>query len=156
MEGSSSQIQDMEIDASIDFCCWLSCFPCHFGGCPYKTILLLEKEEVTRTDTNLCGTNSQKRPYGELGSVGKGNCCCCVNVVSGIGEISPGCGCEEEKVDLIVIELKKRMRIRGDTAQIQRAEETLKRLDDIDAKIDIIMKHLNVPESMKIDAETRC
>jgi hypothetical protein len=38
-------------------------------------------------------------------------------------------------VDLIVTELKRRMRERGDTAQIQRAEQTLVRLDEVDAKL---------------------
>jgi hypothetical protein len=38
-------------------------------------------------------------------------------------------------VDLIVTELKKRMRERGDTAQIQQSEETLVRLDEVDAKL---------------------
>jgi hypothetical protein len=38
-------------------------------------------------------------------------------------------------VDFIVTELKKRMRERGDTAQIKRSEETLVRLDEVDAKL---------------------
>lgn len=84
---------------------------------------------------SLCGTSEQKRPYGELGSVGKSNSCCCVSVHSGLGEISPGCGCSEDIVDEIVAELKRRMRERGDTAQIKRTEETLKRLALVDAKL---------------------
>ena len=77
----------------------------------------------------------EKRPYGELGSVSKGNCCCCVSANSGLGEIQPGCGCDEARVDEIVTELKTRMRARGDTAQILRSEETLQRLDQLDAKL---------------------
>ena len=77
----------------------------------------------------------EKRPYGELGSVSKGNCCCCVSANSGLGEIQPGCGCDEARVDEIVTELKTRMRARGDTAQILRSEETLQRLDKLDAKL---------------------
>ena len=38
-------------------------------------------------------------------------------------------------MDLIVTELKMRMRERGDTAQIKRSEETLGRLDEVDAKL---------------------
>jgi hypothetical protein len=38
-------------------------------------------------------------------------------------------------VDLIVHELKRRMRERGDTAQINRAEETLARLAEVDTKL---------------------
>jgi hypothetical protein len=60
---------------------------------------------------------------------------CCVSAVSSFGEISPGCGCEREIVDQIVTELKTRMRNRGDTAQIQRAEQTLKRLDVVESKL---------------------
>lgn len=85
--------------------------------------------------SNLCGTNVSKRPYGELGSVDRGTCCGCVSVESAFGPLSPGCGCEEDKVDEIVHDLKERMRRRGDTAQIQRAEQTLERLDEVDAKL---------------------
>ena len=42
--------EDKEIDASVDFCYWLAFLPCHFGACPFKTVLLLEQEEVTKTD----------------------------------------------------------------------------------------------------------
>lgn len=38
-------------------------------------------------------------------------------------------------MDEIVAELKRRMRERGDTAQIKRTEETLKRLALVDAKL---------------------
>lgn len=84
---------------------------------------------------NLCGQNVSRRPYGELGSVDRGYCLCCVSVVSGFGEISPGCGCEPNIVDEIVNELTKRMRDRGDTAQIQRAEETVQRLSVVENKL---------------------
>jgi hypothetical protein len=76
-----------------------------------------------------------KRPYGELGSVDRSTCLCCISAESAFGPLSPGCGCDEEMVDLIVHELKRRMRERGDTAQIMRAEETLARLDEVDAKL---------------------
>jgi hypothetical protein len=85
--------------------------------------------------SDLCGNHVSKRPYGELGSVDRSTFLCCVSAESGFGPLSPGCGCESEKVDLIVTELKRRMRERGDTAQIQRAEQTLIRLDEVDAKL---------------------
>ena len=101
-----------------------------------RTHLTLIAESLDRFSCrSLCGTSEQKRPYGELGSVGKSNSCCCVSVHSGLGEISPGCGCSEDIVDEIVAELKRRMRERGDTAQIKRTEETLKRLALVDAKL---------------------
>lgn len=40
----------------------------------------------------ICGKATSKRPYGELGSVDRGNCCCCVGFSSAFGEIAPGCG----------------------------------------------------------------
>jgi hypothetical protein len=85
--------------------------------------------------SNLCGKDVAKHPYGELGSVGRGNCFCCVSADSAFGPISPGCGCDSEKVDDIVTVLKERVRARGDTAQIKRAEETLERLQEVDAKL---------------------
>jgi hypothetical protein len=89
----------------------------------------------TFSNSDLCGNHVSKRPYGELGSVDRSNCLCCVSAESAFGPVSPGCGCDGEKVDQIVSELKQRMRSRGDTAQIQRAEQTLMRLDEVDAKL---------------------
>jgi hypothetical protein len=85
--------------------------------------------------SDLCGNHVSKRPYGELGSVDRSTCLCCISAQSAFGPLSPGCGCETEMVDLIVSELKRRMRERGDTAQIKRSEETLVRLDEVDAKL---------------------
>jgi hypothetical protein len=115
--------------------CWLVFIPFTFGAIPYKTTLRLDKEEATKTDITLCGKVESKRPYGELGSVDHSNCFCCVGVESAFGPISPGCGCEASKVDDVVVELKRRMRTRGDTGQIQRAEQTLQRLNEVDAKL---------------------
>jgi hypothetical protein len=83
----------------------------------------------------LCGKNVAKHPYGELGSVERGNCCCFIAADSAFGPISPGCGCDRDGVDEIVTVLKERMRSRGDTAQIQRTEQTLKKLTEVDAKL---------------------
>jgi hypothetical protein len=126
---------EKEIDASVSFLCWLVFLPCTFGAIPFKTTLLLDDEEVTKADVDLCGNHVSRRPYGELGSVDRGTCLCCISVESAFGPISPGCGCDAGKVDEIVHELKTRMRLRGDTAQILRAEETLQRLHDLDAKL---------------------
>mmetsp|Transcript_26498 Transcript_26498/g.57425 ORF Transcript_26498/g.57425 Transcript_26498/m.57425 type:complete len:161 (-) Transcript_26498:277-759(-) len=142
----SKTLPDREIDASIDLCCWLILCPCTFGAIPYKTTIKLDGEEVTKIDVNLCGKAESKRPYGELGSVAKSNCCCCVSVHSSFGEISPGCGCQEEKCTDLVEELKARQRTRGDTAQIQRVEQTLERLDHIEAKVDLLLNHMNIPQ----------
>ena len=63
---------------------------------------------------------------------------------SGFGEISPGCGCDEDAVDEIVSELKQRIRDRGDTAQIIRAEETLSKLGEIESKLVSALCHTAV------------
>ena len=91
----------------------------------------------------MCGKNVAKHPYGELGSVERGNCCCCVAADSAFGPISPGCGCDGEKVDDIVTVLKERMRSRGDTAQIKLTEETLLQLQKVDEKL-VRRSHFNI------------
>lgn len=101
--------------------------------------------------SDLCGTHTSKRPYSELGSVDRGNCLCCVSVESAIGPISPGCGCDERRVDEIVFELKHRMEHRGDAAQMRQAELTLMRLEHVDAKLDAIMAQLKIPQSMEME-----
>ena len=146
-----------EFDASIATGLWLlTCPIIHYGFCPYSTKIILEAEEAVKVDVTICGTNTSRRPYGELGSVDKGNCCCFVIGKSNLGEIFPGWGCENDKVEQIVIELKKRMKGRGDTAQIRRTEDILQKfavleekfekLEGIDAKLDAIMKHLDISE----------
>lgn len=122
-------------------------------------MLILEHEEAVKYDTTICGENVSRRPYGELGSVDKGNCCCFVVASSNLGPISPGCGCNGEDVDQIVTELKKRMKGRGDTGQIKRTEEILnkvtelegkiQKMDKMDEKLDLIMKHLNISQPVK-------
>lgn len=84
----------------------------------------------------------------------KSNCFCCVAVTSSFGDISPGCGCDVETVDEIVEELKARQRGRGDTAQIQRAEQIKERLNDMDEKLNLIMDHLNIPQSQQMTDRT--
>ena len=100
--------------------------------------------------STICGQSESKRPYGELGSVAKSNCFCCVAVTSSFGDISPGCGCDEATVDVVVEELKSRQRGRGDTAQIQRAEQVKERLNEMDEKLDLIMNHLNIPQPQEM------
>lgn len=73
-------------------------------------------------------------------------------MTSSFGEISPGCGCQHSKVEELVEELKARQRTRGDTAQIQRTEQTLERLDQMETKLDLIMEHLNI--SQPVEAQT--
>ena len=68
-----------------------------------------------------------------------------------MGVISPGCGCDEGRVDEIILELKQRMRHRGDTAQLRQAEQTLMRLELLDAKLNTIMTHLSIPQPLAME-----
>jgi len=68
------------------------------------------------------------------------------NIIICTGEIAPGCGCDEQKVDEIVSDLKQRMKGRGDTGQIARAEEQLDKIAQLEAKVDLILDHLNIPQ----------
>ena len=65
--------------------------------------------------------------------------------------ICPGNGCNEALVDEIVADLKRRMKARGDTGQIQRAEQMLDEVRrvgadvaEIKANVQAIMDHLKV------------
>ena len=99
-------------------------------------------------------------PYGELGSVEKVEACgCCYSFSSNLtpgtaeggGGLSPGCGCSGPLVEDIVSEMKQRMKARGDTGNIQRAEQTLTQVNatrmelaQVNQKLDQIMQHLNI------------
>lgn len=116
--------------------CLGNCFiQCPFSSTLYPSSLLIFLPFQFYSDIDLCGKHVSKRPYGELGSVDRSTCLCCISVESAFGPISPGCGCDTERVDEIVMELKQRMRQRGDTAQIQRTEETLQRLTEVETKL---------------------
>ena len=66
-------------------------------------------------------------------------------------KVSPQCFCAGDLVAEIVKELKTRMKARGDTGQIKRAEQLLGEIQilkaqakNTDAKLDAILKHLNI------------
>jgi hypothetical protein len=65
--------------------------------------------------------------------------------------LCPQCFCAGDLVEEIVKELKTRMKARGDTGQIKRAEQLLGEIQILkaqaqstDAKLDAILKHLNI------------
>ena len=101
----------------------------------------------------LCNVDS-RRPYGELQSVDKANCFCCIGVASALlqsGPVCPGMGCDNDYVNEIVTEMKKRMKERGDTAQLLRTEEALVEIKELRSEVSnirsdlgAIMKALNV------------
>lgn len=117
-----------------------------------KSNLVLEPEEAVLVKSNICSTTNKRMPYGELGSVDKNTACgCCTGVGSNLtpGEgqmIQPKLGCDEDSVGEIVAELKARMKARGDTGNIQRAEQQIdmlvslqKEVSDMQAKLNAIM-----------------
>uniref|UniRef100_A0A7S2LLC8 Uncharacterized protein n=1 Tax=Leptocylindrus danicus TaxID=163516 RepID=A0A7S2LLC8_9STRA len=151
-----TEFSRIEMDVSISPACWLiTCPIIHMGFCPYETTIELEAEEVVKTDVLICGKNVSRRPYGELGSVDKSSICCFQALHSNFGPIMPGCGCDGEKVDFAVAELKKRMKARGDTGQIKRTEELLKKFNALDAKLDLIMDHLKIEKPGALAMEGR-
>eukprot|EP00804_Cyclotella_cryptica_P009075 CCRYP_003158-RA/>CCRYP_003158-RA protein AED:0.17 eAED:0.17 QI:252/0.5/0.8/1/0.75/0.8/5/229/173 len=95
--------------------------------------------------------------YGELGTVDINHVCCFVGFAANSLMTkqdscqATGCGCEEEKVNDIVTELKKRQAFRGDRAKVRLAETTLSSIQDLNAKVDLILNHLNItpPETAK-------
>merc|ERR1719373_1389030 len=96
-----------------------------------KRIILDEEEAVAQIECASCYNINTRRPYGELGSVDKVQYLCCTGVSSELSKNMPifiGWGCEDEKVSEIVAELKKRMKARGDTGQIQKAEIALQEI----------------------------
>lgn len=125
--------------------------------------LVLEREEVILI-TKTCLAESNKRmPYGELGSVDHGKACgCCHSFTTNLnppGEMgqrepfSPGCGCDGELVEKIVAELKARMKGRGDTGNIHRAEEAIDVLKLLMAKVDALSRTMAVPSVQIMDSQ---
>merc|ERR1712226_869231 len=132
------------------------CVPCCCippGICVPIRILTLEPEEAHLKQTNICSTTTKVLPYGELGSVELATACgCCISLQSeltaggaeGNMGLTKGFGCDNEYMKPIYEELKARQRGRGDQAQIKRAEQTADMIKDLDRKIDLIMKHLDI------------
>ena len=88
--------------------------------------------------------------YGEMGTVDASNCFCfvgfAVNSLMEEGSMKcTGCGCESDKVNDIVTELKKRQAFRGDRAKVRMQEATLASLDQLNTKVrSIVSKVLSL------------
>ncbi|CAN0396986.1 unnamed protein product [Pylaiella littoralis] len=145
-------------DTFCQICLIISCPITWIAICPGVLgvkILTLEEEEAVLTHDCCMYHSVANRPYGELGSVEKRNVCCCVGFTSNLSPrnpegggptpIIPGDCCETALVNEIVHELKLRMKGRGGTGQIKRAEENLKEIKHLHAKIDAVMAHLQIP-----------
>ena len=92
-----------------------------------------------------------------MGAIDEQNGCCTKTLLIGgladgpQGGISPGCGCADENVSVIFEDLKKRVRNRGDAAQLRFAEATYESVSELqrkvatlEAKLDKIMLKLDV------------
>ena len=129
-------------------------------GCASARLILEPEEAVLRQACIPCVNTNKRMPYGELGSVDITNSCgCCWSFSSNLtpgqgdnpGGLAPGFGCDQALVEEIVAELKARMKVRGDTGNIQRAEqqlaiaaETRQEIATLSAKVDAILAHLNI------------
>lgn len=127
--------------------------------------LVLEREEVILITKACLGESNKRMPYGELGSVDHGKACgCChtfttnLNPTTEEGQkqpFSPGCGCDGELVEKIVADLKARMKGRGDTGNIHRAEEALDVLKLLMAKVDALSRTMAVPSVQIMDSQAQ-
>lgn len=150
-------VTDPVIQAILCLTCPLHFLPCIPGILGTKTMVLEEEEAVLKINFKPFCSIETRRPYGELGSVDKHHCLCCVGVASNLSSSIPlylGSGCDEERVSEIVAELKKRMKARGDTGQIARTEEALKEIHqlrneliELKADMKLVLRALNVPEA---------
>jgi hypothetical protein len=136
-------------------CVWLCLGTGPLACClwSYEKTLVILPEELTLENKSVCCASKRRVPYGELGSVELASCCGCAAFGGGaLGDgIVPGWGCSHDLVAEIVGTLKARQRTRGDQAQIQRAEQTATRLQEVelrlvnvDAKLDALLSHLKV------------
>ena len=105
------------------------------------------------TKTNLCCQTVERRPYASLGEVVHIKMCGCVRgVKTNLGSdgdkgsipICPGCGCAGDLVQEIHDELQRRKIGRGNIAQLKQMELTTAQIKDVNAKLDVIMSHMNL------------
>jgi len=119
--------------------------------CCGGTKLILGEEDAELIKTCWCGMcNTKKRgPYGELGTIDSHRFLCCYGFAAaslmeeGASQCI-GCGCEVEKVDSLVTELKQRQALRGDRAKTRMAESTVASLKLLHEKVDMVMEKLEL------------
>lgn len=129
--------------------------------CCGNTKLILGEEEAELIQQVCFGICTQKKrgPYGELGTVDASTTCCFYGF--GAASLMPqgqpvqctGCGCEKQKVDALVLELKRRQEMRGDRAKIRLQETTVDSLKLLHQKVDLILERmeLGAPTSDRMD-----
>lgn len=134
----------------------VSAYAAKFCACLTQKLYLEDEEAVLKT-SHCMGTSEKRLPYGELGSVDEITAWgCFASFKSDLSPvdprtnkkmpITPGCGCSTGLVHQIVTELKARMKGRGDTGNIHRAEESILRQDYLNDKVSMLMKSVGVVE----------
>jgi hypothetical protein len=116
--------------------CLYMCVP---FGAPYSSTLSLEPEFVVIEDVNICGANRRRVAYGET-SVDRVSVCCFV----AINNMFPKCGCDVSMVNDIAFELQQRVGARGITGQLQKTEQIMQFLLDLQQQVDEMDKKLDV------------
>lgn len=124
---------------------------CEALFCGRVTLILGEDEaELNRTCLGGICSSKKRGPYGELGTVDADKCCCfygfsAASLMPEEGAMQCiGCGCEMDKTDMIVEELKKRQGLRGDRAKVRMAESTIASLNLLHKKVDAIMASMEL------------
>lgn len=137
-----------------------------WGNCGMGSMtLVLEREEVILIEKTCLAESNRRMPYGELGSVDHATACgCCHSFSSNLNSknengqavpFSPGFGCDGGLVQKIVTDLKARMKGRGDTGNINRAEEALDILKLLMAKVDALSRTMAVPSVQVMDSQAQ-
>lgn len=152
-DSSMETFDRQEYDVTDTGCQFCQCLLCPliwtpiFPGIMGKKTLTLEPEEAVLEITCCCYHSNSRRPYGELGSVDATTVCFCTGVSSNLSAIPnipyplcPGWGGEVEKVRTIVDEMRRRMRLRGDTGQIIRAEANYRKILELQQTINLLSK----------------
>lgn len=132
-------------------------FPC--AGWTRKRLTLTDQEAVLKV-SNCCLNNTQKIPYAHLGSVDKAQVCfgICSALASdfapinekGEGGLVPGCGCSNEMVDEIVMEMQSRKLKRGSVAQLKKLELLQAKVVKISTQLPILLHKHGIKQVWKL------
>mmetsp|Transcript_48891 Transcript_48891/g.116224 ORF Transcript_48891/g.116224 Transcript_48891/m.116224 type:complete len:727 (+) Transcript_48891:117-2297(+) len=105
-----------------------------------KQSLELEEDQLVHSITNRLDDSKMHQPYGELESVDAAKVCCCCHSVNGL---TPGWGCEADKVAAIAQDLQTRKVARGNIQQLKQLESLQAACVDLGVQADIMLKQKN-------------
>jgi len=113
--------------------------------CGQTSNLELDDEEFIVNCQGPLFTTKVRTPYAQMGMVNTIESCLCCKVVSTDHvSISPGCGCDSERVKEISDELQRRKVIRGNIAQIRQQENLIIELIKLGVKLDLIAREAKI------------